>query len=182
METGTILSIVLAISTVAYTVINFMMWLESRATRKQKMTPQLIAFLKPAENHQVLCVYIKNIGEGCAKDVRIKVLKDYNQFGKEKYSLFNITFFRNGANIFPPQYELMTFIDFLRKIDYESENSFVELKIQYKDTTHKNYSEVFKLPFNQVVGGIYSDPPETYMGQIPYYLKEINNSIKHNKN
>ena len=41
MEVELILSTVLAFATVCYTIINLMMWLESRATRKQKITPQV---------------------------------------------------------------------------------------------------------------------------------------------
>lgn len=46
MEVELILSTVLAFATVCYTIINLMMWLESRATRKQKITPQVIVYLK----------------------------------------------------------------------------------------------------------------------------------------
>jgi len=44
MKVELILSIVLAVSTVCYTIINLMMWFESRATRRQKTTPFVIAF------------------------------------------------------------------------------------------------------------------------------------------
>lgn len=93
MEVELILSTVLAFATVCYTIINLMMWLESRATRKQKITPQVIVYLKTTEDHLTLCVHIKNIGEGCARNVQVRVLKDYNQFGKEQYPLSNLMFF-----------------------------------------------------------------------------------------
>ncbi len=50
MKVELILSMVLAIATVCYTIINLMMWIESRATRKQKITPQVIAYLKTTED------------------------------------------------------------------------------------------------------------------------------------
>lgn len=61
------LALVVAICTAFYTVINLLMWFESRATRKQKITPSIIAYLKTQDDHNVICLYIKNIGEGCAK-------------------------------------------------------------------------------------------------------------------
>ena len=178
MDVELVLSTVLAIATVCYTIINLMMWVESRATRKQKIMPNVIAYLKTTEDHLTLCVHIKNIGEGCAKNVKVRILKDYNQFRNEKFSLSNLMFFKNGANIFPPQYELRFYIDSLEKIDYNSNSSYIELEISYNDIDNKYYKERFRLPFNQIVGTNYSEPPETYMGQIPYYLKEISKLIK----
>lgn len=96
MEVELILSTVLAFATVCYTIINLMMWLESRATRKQKITPQVIAYLKTTEDHLTLCVHIKNIGEGCARNVQVRVLKDYNQFG----NLFLISCFLKMEQVF----------------------------------------------------------------------------------
>ena len=49
MDVELVLSTVLAFATVCYTIINLMMWFESRATRKQKITPQVIAYLKTTE-------------------------------------------------------------------------------------------------------------------------------------
>ena len=87
-------------------------------------------------------------------------------------------FFKNGVNVFPPQYELKFYIDSLKNIDYDSCNSYIELEVSYKNMDNKLYKEVYQLPFNQIVGTNYSNPPETYMGQIPYYLKEISKFIK----
>lgn len=64
MEVELILSTVLAFATVCYTIINLMMWLESRATRKQKITPQVIVYLKTTEDHLMLCVHIKTLEKG----------------------------------------------------------------------------------------------------------------------
>lgn len=178
MKVELILSMVLAISTVCYTIINLMMWFESRATRKQKITPQVIAFLKTTEDHLTLCLHVKNIGEGCAKNVKVNFIKDYNQFNKAQYPLSDLMFFKNGASIFPPQYELRFYIDSVKDIDYESKDNYIELEILYQDITNKYYKEVYQLPFNQIVGTNYSNPPETYIGQIPYYLKEISKLIK----
>ncbi len=162
MKIELVLSIVLAVSTVCYTIINLMMWFESKATRRQKITPFIIAYLKISEDHNMLCLHIKNIGEGCAKDVEANLIKDYNQFGKEKYPLSDCKIFKNGANIFPPQYEFKYYIDSPKDIDFFSEDSFIELEIEYSDVYDRRFKQnVFKLPFNQI-GGNYSDPPESF--------------------
>jgi hypothetical protein len=178
MDVELILSIVLAGATVFYTIINLMMWFESRATRRQKITPMIIAFLKVTEDHKTLAVHLKNVGEGFAKDVTIKALKDYNQFKKDNLPLSDCFAFKNGVNIFPSGYELIYYLDSVADIDYARDDSYIELQIDYKDMRGKRYgNNIFKLPFNQVARN-YSDPPENLMGQIPYYLKKINESIK----
>ena len=180
MKVEIILSIVLATSTVFYTIISLMLWFESRATRKQKTTPLIIAFLKSTENHQVLALHIKNIGEGLAKNVKIIVLKDYNRLGKNDLTLSNIGIVKNGFNNFPPQHELSFYIDLMTDLEKEEDKNIIEIEINYESFDKKKYHDTFKLPFNQVTGQNYSNPPETFIGQIPYYLKEINNTLKEN--
>jgi hypothetical protein len=82
------------------------MWFESKATRRQKVTPFIIAYLKITDDHNMLCVHIKNIGEGCAKDVEAKLIKDFNQFGEKnilyrivRYSRMELIFFRRSMNL-----------------------------------------------------------------------------------
>ncbi|MDD4761057.1 MAG: hypothetical protein PHU66_09650 [Bacteroidaceae bacterium] len=177
MKVELILSIVLAVSTVCYTIINLMMWFESRATRRQKTTPFVIAFLKTTDDHNMLCVHIKNVGEGCAKEVSIKVLKDYKQFKKDHLPLSECMSFKNGVNIFPSQYELKYYLDSPSDIDYKLEDNFIELEIEYSDMNNNRFkNNIFKLPFNQISSN-YSNPPETYMGQIPYYLEKLHSAF-----
>ena len=178
MRVEIVLSTVLAVSTVIYTIINLMLWFESRATRRQKITPLVIAYLKSTENHEVLKLHIKNIGEGLAKNVKIKTLKDYNQLGKENLLLSNVGIIKNGFNNFPPQHELSFFIHFMTELKADEENSFIKIEISYESSNKTKFNNIYELPFNQVVGQNYSNPPETYMGQIPYYLKEINSTLK----
>lgn len=172
------LALVVAICTAFYTVINLLMWFESRATRKQRITPSIIAYLKTQDDHKVIGLYIKNIGEGCAKDVKIEMLKDYYQFGKENYPLSALGAMKKGMNIFPPQYELMYYIHNATEVNNDEADNYIKLKISYKRLDDsKIYARTFELPFIQILGQNYSNPPATYIGQIPYYLKELNKTI-----
>ncbi|MBW4359792.1 hypothetical protein [Flavobacterium taihuense] len=175
------LSIVIAISTVLYTVISLMLWYESRKSRKQKIEPHIVAFLKSSENHKTLELHIKNIGEGHAKNVNILVLHDYNQFGKELKSLSNLGAMKNGFNSFPPEYEIKYYVHDYSEIYDNDKNEFIKLKIDYKGTDNRKFTEEFHLPFNQLFGQNYSNPPETFIGQIPFYLNEINTTLKNKK-
>lgn len=96
-----VLSVVIAICTALYTVINLMMWFESRATRQQKITPFIVAYLQSTDSHMVEVLHIKNIGEGYAKDVRFKVIKDYKRLGKESLLLSECGAIKRGVSSFP---------------------------------------------------------------------------------
>ena len=175
MNVDTGLSVVLAVSTVAYTVINVLMLRESKATRRQKTTPLIVAYLSMTENHNI-ALNFKNIGEGLAKNVRIKPINDYHPFGNWKYSLASFGIVENGFNSFPPQYELKFMIDSVRKLNKNDEKICIE--ISYENSIKDKFTDVYELPINQIIGIVHSDPPETFMEQIPYYLKKINETLK----
>jgi len=176
-----ILSSVLVFSTIASAVITGLMLHESRKMRLQKIEPHIIAYLKIVETHDVLGLTLKNIGEGCAKNVVVKVLKDYYQFKDKTRPLSNQTMIKNGLAIMLSQDECTFFLGPLsgeKKIDIEADDSIVELEIKYHDIMGKEYIGTYKLLFSQIDLRDYFDPPETYMGQIPYYLKEIKDELK----
>jgi len=178
MNVEIVMSIVIAICTILYTVINLMLWFESRATRKQKITPHVIAFLKSAENHMTLELHIKNIGDGIAKNVKIKTLKDYNQFGKEGLLISELGIMKNGFNSFPPQYELKYYIHTFTEIYDKEKGESLKFELYYESSDKRKFTETIELPFKQLLGQNYSTPPETYMGQIPFYLNEISSTLK----
>lgn len=177
-ETELILSIVIAASTVLYTLINIFLWIESIKTRKQKITPLIVAFLKSTENHIMLELHLKNIGEGVARNVRINVLEDYYRLKGNKMPLSEIGIVENGFNNFPPQYELKFYLNSLVELYEENKDGKIVLEISYERIDKRKFKNIYELPFNQIYGQNYSSPPDTYLGQIPYYLKEINSTLK----
>lgn len=178
MRVELILSAVLAICTIVYTWINWKVWKESKRTREQKRTPHIVAYLKATESSSMLVLHLKNIGEGVGMNVRIDLLKDYNQLFKEGLPLSKAGIFKNNLNVFPPQYEMKFYLASMTKIDYDNEDSFVKLRISYERSDGKVIEDTYELPFNQIIGQNYSNPPETFMGRIPYYLKEISDTLK----
>ncbi len=174
-----LLSIVVASATLIYTVVTIFQLAESRKNRLLKEAPSIIPFLKSSEDHKTMELIIKNFGEGVAKNVRVEFTKDVKRFDKD-FGFSEIGISKHGLNIFPPQYQLKYFVGFFTKI-YETNNKdFVEIGITYENLNNRKFKTHFKLPFNQIFGQNYSTPPETYMGQIPYYLKEINSTLKKN--
>ncbi|HPW78449.1 MAG: hypothetical protein BWX62_00452 [Bacteroidetes bacterium ADurb.Bin037] len=176
-----LLSIVVASATLIYTVVTIFQLVESRKNRFLKESPNIVPFLKTTEEHSVLQLIIKNFGEGIAKNVKISFSKDFNRFGKEK-KLSDIGIAKYGMNYFPPQYELKFDIHWMNDICNSHQGDDIEIIITCENIHNHKFEEIFLLPFKQLFGQIYVTPPETYMGQIPYYLKEINSTLKKNKN
>lgn len=154
------------------------MLLESRKVRLQKITPQIIAYLRCSEDHSVLELVIENIGEGVAQRVDAKLAVDYKQFGVESCSLSNQGVFKNGFNNFPPHYRLRYLLNAFSKIDFNNTDNKLQVELTYKRIDGEVYKETFDLIFDQVLGQMYSNPPETYIGKIPYQLNEVNKSLK----
>ena len=65
MDVELILSTVLAIATVCYTIINLMMWFESRATRKQKNTTSYSILKNDRRPFNIMCSYKKHWRRMC---------------------------------------------------------------------------------------------------------------------
>ncbi|WP_059026211.1 hypothetical protein [Gabonibacter massiliensis] len=178
MDISVVLSVVIAICTALYTVINLMMWFESRATRKQKITPFIVAYLQSTDSHMVEVLHIKNIGEGYAKDVWFKVIKDYKRLGKESLLLSECGAIKRGVSSFPPQYEVTYYIESWGDIGEKNIDEIIELEISYKRMDGKEITNKYALPLNELTDQNYSNPPETFIGQIPHYLQEINKTLK----
>lgn len=178
MNVEFILSVVIASATVCYTIINLMMWFESRATRKQKITPFIVAYLQSTENHMNEVLHIKNIGEGYAKDVRFKILKDYKRLGVDSLLLSECGAIKKGVSSFPPQYEVTYYIENWCDLGDRNICDYIELEISYKRMDGRRMKNIYMLPLNEIIDQNYSSPPDTYLGQIPHYLKELNCTLK----
>ena len=180
MDVELILAIVLAVCTVAYTLINFCMLKESQLTRKQKITPHIIAYITATEDHTFLSLKFKNIGEGIAKNIKIKVYNDYHTINGKLVSELSIV--KNGLNYFPPQHELQYFLNDTESLQKNNPNGVITLRIAYENINNVKFEDIYQLLFNQILGQNYSIPPESYIGKISYYLKQINNTLKQSTN
>ena len=170
---GLILSGVLVVVTAVYTWINWKILQESIATRRQKNSPNIVPYLKSSDNHEALFLYIKNMGEGCAKDVKIKVFKDYNRFCGKELLLSQLNIFNEGVNIFPSGYELHYGLNWWKDIVNKGTDDYIELEVKFKDLNDHKYGPYrYNLKFSQIQS-TYLTPPETHIGQIAYYLKQL---------
>ena len=174
MDAQIAISFSLLVATILYTIVTTMMWRESRKTRLQKVTPEIIAYLKTSEDHNVVMLVIENIGEGCAYHLKVDLDEEYYTFGKEDKNLSQLPIFNDGVSIYPPKYKLQYYLGECNQIKNLQET--IGLNLRYRDQNNKKYSKHSVLRIKQIVC-FYSDPPETYMGKIAYYLNEINKKL-----
>lgn len=175
-----VLSCVVAIATIAYTWINYLMYKESKITRRQKLRPEIVPYLQSNASNTILCLHIKNVGEGCAKNVRVNLINDYNCLGKTDWPLSKFPLFNEGISVYPPGYELHFYIDYWDTISSNGLNGYIEMAISYTDVKGEQADcNHYKLNFNHIMSN-YSTPPDTYEAQIPYYLEQISKAIKKN--
>lgn len=126
-----ILSLVLVLVTLAYTITSILTWLESRATRMQKNEPNIIVYLRSNVSHDTLYVCVKNIGDGCARSVKVIPVKDYSLFGKD-LKLCNFSLFSEGINVFPPKFEMSFPLDSWSDINLKND-PLVQFTVCYSD-------------------------------------------------
>lgn len=165
---------VLVLVTIVYAIATILMYKESKETRLQKTTPCIIPYLKSSADHQSVFLYVQNVGEGTARNVKVTINKGYEgtpkSFNIDGYKLFN-----EGVSIYPPQYELHFLINTLDNIE---KNDYIELSIDYEGLDNRRFNQDH---IRLTIWDSYhswSGVPEETLDQIPYYLKAINNTLK----
>ncbi len=172
------LATVVSICTIGYSFITLLMYIESRKTRKLKTEPLIIAYLKSSEDSSSYSLHLKNIGEGLAKDVTVTLLKDYSRYNKIQYPLSKAGIFANGLTIFPPDYEMKFILNFWQNYNEQNKDTHIELEIEYRGIDNEKRSNTYKLNIEEIKGQFYSNPPETFIGQIAFHLNEISKELK----
>lgn len=168
---------VLVFVTIMYARATNLMYKESRETRLQKTTPCIIPYFKSSADHQSVFLYIQNVGEGIAKNVKVTINKGYDGVPKS-INIDGYKLFKDGVAIYPPKYELHFFINMWDHID---KSDYIELSIEYESLDNRkfNYND-FKLTIWDSYHS-WSGVPEETLDQIPYYLKAINNTLETHK-
>ncbi len=167
----------LVLATIKYTKATKLMYKENRETRLQKTTPCIVPYLKSSADHQSVFLYIQNVGEGTAKNVKVTINKGYEKPFKS-LNLDGYKLLKDGVAIFPPQYELHFFINLWEHIE---KSDYMELSIEYESLDNRKYN------LNHIRLTIWdsyhswSGVPEETLDQIPYYLKAINTTLKQQK-
>lgn len=169
-----IFSGIVTIATICYVVLTWRLVKESRETRKFYDTPFIVASIHFAETtRKFIQLKLKNIGLGYAQNVSFQILNDYELV--DGYPLKERGAFKRGILSFPPNYELIYTLVILEpeKDKHLTDNDYIEFIINYQNIHKNNYSNHYKLKFNEIIDQGYAKPPLDNESAKVYYLAEI---------
>lgn len=164
----------LVFATIKYTKSTKLMYKENRETRLQKTTPCIIPYLKSSADHQSVFLYVQNVGEGTAKNVKVTINKGYEGV-PTSLKIDGYKLFKEGVAIYPPQYELHFFINMWEHIN---KSDYIELSIEYEALDNRKFNQDHVRLTIWDSYHSWSGVPEETLDQIPYYLKKINNTLE----
>jgi hypothetical protein len=168
---------VVAISTAIYSFLTYRLVKETRLLREFHLEAHLIAYLVASEtNPSITSLIIDNIGNGVARNLRFKIIRDVNY--QNCGYLRDIGIFNKTIDFYPPNYERKYFLLNLSE-DYENIiQDFIEFEIIYDDFLKKDKKQIFKLEFKDLKGVGRTIPPESYIGMISYRLEKIEKLVE----
>lgn len=179
-----ILSACLLLATISYTIINYLMLKENRAMREFKSKPEVIVYLKSSSDHSSIFFCVKNIGEGCATNVKLNIIgDDFDIFMKSPNSkkISDYPIFKEGISIFPSQQEYIYPLDWWSdKVDNGDilGQDKIKVSVSCQALSIKfDYETQFELSVSQI-RTLYLNPPHDSVDRIAYYLGEIKKTIK----
>lgn len=163
---------IVAISTVFYAIVTLRLVKQTRLSREFHLEAFMLAYLTCTEiSPNLIILVIKNIGNGVAKNIRFRIIKDIDY--QNSNSLKSLGIFDRNIMFFPPDAQNRYFLLSMNE-DYENAiKDYIEFEITYDDKITKNKSQRFKLEFIDSEGIGKFTPPETYLGMIPYRLERI---------
>lgn len=167
-----IFSGIVAVCTLIYSFLTIRLVRETRLSREFHLEAFMIAYLVNSETSpNIVSLIIKNIGNGVARNLRFKIIKDIDY--PNGNSLAEIGIFNKNLDFFPPNYSNKYLLLSLMK-NYENKSKdYIEFEVTYDDAIKTNKSQIFKLEFKDIEGIWKLKPPETYIGMISFRLEKI---------
>ena len=158
-----IFSGIVAVCTIVYSFLTIRLVRETRLSREFHLEAFMTAYLKNSETSpDIVSLIIKNIGNGVARNIKFKIIKDINYSNGNPLSEIGI--FNKNLDFFPPnntnRYILLSLAE-----DYEIRSKdYIEFEITYDDAIKTNKSQKFKLDFKDVAGIGKLTPPRLTLG------------------
>jgi len=146
-----IFSLVVALSTVIYSILTGSLVRETKIMRKSQTEPVIIAYIEPSlEWINIINIHIKNIGVGAAENITFKVLKDYTDTKGRKFS--ENQYIKNGIKFLPPQGDYCSLFDNVVGKDFSKSNEMSLSIIVYYQNRKIKYQRGFIIDLNQYTG------------------------------
>ena len=157
-------TVVIAVMAVLTGILTYRLFRENRSLRRANTLPQVVAYLSPDDkNLVIICLTIKNIGRGVARNVRFTVHADPNAFDNETARYVFVD--RKPFGILPQDasatFDLGTFPALFNKPELWP----LEVSVEYDDLGGKHYDQTYPLdvsPFFGIRAGV---PTEVEIAQ-----------------
>ena len=163
---------IVTICTAIYSYLTYKLVKETRLSREFHLEAHIIAYLVNGDSSpDIVSLIIKNIGNGVARNLRFRVLRDVNFDACTQ--LCQIGIFKKTVDFFPPDFEKKYLLLSLQEQFSEKIDDYIEFELIYDDAISKGKKSIFKLEFNDLEGSGKMTPPETYQGMISYRLEKI---------
>ncbi|MFA6489392.1 MAG: hypothetical protein WCT52_01815 [Candidatus Micrarchaeia archaeon] len=139
---------IIALSTVAYTLMTMLLVLENKAMREAQTEPRMSVYLKPREESiNLMDLNVENIGMGPAFDINFKIEPDFACMGTG-----NLSTILNKIAYLTPKNTRSVFLTSMLDNFEEKKKTKLLVKVSYKDKNGKQYTEEFTLDFSEFVG------------------------------
>ena len=174
-EVSLIFSGVVAISTVIYAILTWKLVSETKKMREVQTEPKLSIFIESNPKHHVLKdLVVQNIGLGPAHDVKFETHSDFKLItGK---ALDELKLIKNGIKYLSPNNRYQFLLANLYQNFKGKANHPFEIKVSYKNSLGKLYSDSFIIDFSIWEDLLYLDDKSNE--EIVNQLKEINRTIE----
>jgi hypothetical protein len=171
-----IFSGVVAGSTIVYAFLTWKLVSETRKTRQFQQTPDINIRLEVSEaDAGFLYIIFENNGLGVAKDVKFDIIDDFQYYDHEHYKLSSKGIVKNGLPYFYSHQIFRYYLTDTSQNQEQKETDYIDVKALYTDTLGRSYDKLFRLQIADIAGETRMSPPETYLGRVAFYLKEIRN-------
>lgn len=165
---------VVAISAVVYSILTWRLVSETKKLREFQLTPDVNIFFERAEaDASFVFVVFKNFGQGHAKNVRFKILKDFDSYDFEHLQLKDLRLIKDGIETFYSNQMHKYYLTDLSKESEQKRKSNFIIEVSYSSVNNKVVKKEFNLTFADIIGKSIFTPPETYVGRISYELNQI---------
>jgi len=143
-------SLIVTGATVAYAILTGKLVSETRKMREVQTEPSIFVNLYLKEDWAGLIdLVIQNIGSGAAYNLKFELNPDF-EYRKERF-LSRVNFIKNGVNSLAPNQQIKHFLTSLVGRE-ELEETKIEFKVKYENSTGKSYQREYTLDFSEFWG------------------------------
>lgn len=151
---------------------------ESYLMRKFQNMPEIAMHLKFAETTPALLyLIIENVGTGIARDVKFKILKNYQHYRLLDNNLAQKGIIKIGLENFYSKQSFKYFIDHTAENWEEKSKEQIVIEVSYNGFFFTRKRRTYSMIVEQYAGGIHTKPGDTYPAHIAHSLEQVQKDI-----